>query len=105
MSLDKATINDYVKDLTVVSPSRDRKRINFELTLQTSDDEKRVVRFNPKNQKRMNFFVPQYDVNSCTVLVGSSKRQLIAPPRLLVEAFKPPISEKLKLSKSMLKSS
>ena len=56
MPLDKATINDYVKDLTVVSPSRDRKRINFELTLQTSDDEKRVVRFNPKNQKKDEFF-------------------------------------------------
>ena len=53
MSLDKATINDYVKNLTVASPSRDRKRINFELTLQTSDDEKRVVGFNPKNQKLM----------------------------------------------------
>ena len=38
------------------------------------------------------------------VLVESSKLQLIAAPRLLVEAFKTLISNKMKLAKSKVKS-
>ena len=39
-----------------------------------------------------------------TVLIESSKLQLIAASGLLVEAFKHPISDEMKLAKSMLKS-
>ena len=38
------------------------------------------------------------------VLVESSELQLTAAPNLLVEAFKHPISDKMKLTKSKLKS-
>ena len=40
-----------MNDLTVVSPSLDRKRRLFEFTLQTSDDEQRVVYLNPWKHK------------------------------------------------------
>ena len=51
MFIDEATINGYVKDLTVLSPSHDRKRKHFEFTLQASDDEQRVFCFNPEKHK------------------------------------------------------
>ena len=41
--------NGYVKNLSVVSPSRDRKRKYFQCTLQTKDEERRVVSFSPEN--------------------------------------------------------
>ena len=43
--------NGYVKNLSVVSPSRDRKRKYFQCTLQTKDEERRVVSFSPEKHK------------------------------------------------------
>lgn len=51
MLIDKPTINDYVKDLTVASPSQDWNNRVFKFTPQTSDEWQRVVCFNPKKHK------------------------------------------------------
>ena len=49
--IDKATLNGYVKELTVVSPSRDWKCRLFDFTIQTSDDEQRVACLNREKHK------------------------------------------------------
>ena len=40
-----------MKNLPAVSPSRDRKRKHFQFTLQTKDEERRVVSFSPEKRK------------------------------------------------------
>ena len=44
-------INGYMKNLSAVSPSRDRKSKYFQFTLQTKDEERRVVSFSPEKHK------------------------------------------------------
>ena len=44
-------INGYMKNLSTVSPSRDRKSKYFQFTLQTKDEERRVVSFSPEKHK------------------------------------------------------
>ena len=44
-------LNGHVKNLSVVSPSRDQKRKYFQFTLQTKDEERRVVSFSPEKHK------------------------------------------------------
>ena len=43
-------INGYVKNVSTVSPRRDRKRNYFQYTLRTKDEERRVVSFSPEKQ-------------------------------------------------------
>ena len=44
-------INGYVKNVSTVSPRRDRKRNYFQYTLRTKDEERRVVSFSPEKHK------------------------------------------------------
>ena len=44
-------INRYVKNVSTVSPRRDRKRNYFQYTLRTKDEERRVVSFSPEKHK------------------------------------------------------
>ena len=46
-------INGYVKDLSAVSPSRDRKCKYFQFTLQTKDEERRVASFSLEKHKHL----------------------------------------------------
>ena len=41
-------INGYVKNLSAVFPSRDRKRKYFQFTLQTKYQDRRVISFSPE---------------------------------------------------------
>ena len=52
-------INGYVKNLSAVSPSRDRKRKYFQFTLQTKDEERRAVWFWPENINFCKKFKPK----------------------------------------------
>ena len=44
-------INGYVKNVSTVSPRRDRKRNYFQYTSRTKDEERRVVSFSPEKHK------------------------------------------------------
>ena len=44
-------IDGYVRNVTAISPSPDRKRKYFQFILQGKEEEKRVVSFSPKKHK------------------------------------------------------
>ena len=87
-------INGYVKNLSAVSPSRDQKRKYFQFTLQTKNEERRVVSF----QKKMNFcqkFKPkrQTELSKCR---SNSKEEIIINGYTSVKEIEPAFEKKEK---------
>ena len=89
-------INGYVKNLSAVSPIRDRKRKYFQITLQTKDEERIVVSFFSEKHRLLSKILAKNINCKLRKCRSNSKEETIINDYASVEEIEPTFEKKEK---------
>ena len=94
-------INACVKNSSAASPSRNRKRKYFQFTLQTKDEERRVVSFLPEKHKHLPKIKAKHSKCELRKCCSNSKEEIIINDYTSVKEIEP-IFEKKENKRSLV---